>query len=77
MAALGVMAVVIALLLFWRSRIRDEVAGAIIYLLAVALLLMTSLRGWYVTGHDVQTEYRTFQLTMAHGAWRMSTFHSP
>jgi uncharacterized membrane protein len=51
--------------------------AVLIYLLAAALLLMTSLRGWYVTGHDVQTEYRTFQLTLAHGAWRMSEFRSP
>ena len=77
MAALGIMAVVIALLLHWRSRVRDELVAVLIYLLAAALLLMTSLRGWYVTGHDVQTEYRTFQLTMAHGAWHMSTFRSP
>jgi uncharacterized membrane protein len=77
MAALGIMAMVVALLLYWRSQIRDELAAVLIYLLAAALLLMTSLRGWYVTGHDVQTEYRTFQLTMAQGAWHMSTFRSP
>lgn len=77
MAALAIMAVVIALLLHWRSQVRDDLAAVIIYLLAAALLLMTSLRGWYVTGHDVQTEYRTFQLTLAQGAWRMSTFRSP
>jgi uncharacterized membrane protein len=77
MAALGIMAMVIALVLYWRSQIRDELATVLIYLLAAALLLMTSLRGWYVTGHDVQTEYRTFQLTLAQGAWHMSTFRSP
>ena len=24
---------------------------------------MTSLRGWYITGHDIQQEYKVFQLT--------------
>jgi uncharacterized membrane protein len=33
------------------------------------------LRGWYVTGHDVQEEYRVFQLTEAHAHWSMSYFH--
>ena len=51
-------------------------AGAL-YLLSAALLLMTSLRGWSVTGHDIQLEYRVFQLTAAHGKWDMSTFQNP
>lgn len=43
-------------------------------LAALALLLATSLRGWYVTGHDVQKEYFVFRL--AHDAlhWRMEAF---
>jgi len=45
-----------------------------IYSLAVALLLMTSLRGWYITGHDIQREYRVFQLTKSNGNWKMSRF---
>jgi uncharacterized membrane protein len=76
MAALATMAGTLALLLLWRRRIRDALTSVVIYLLSLALLLMTSLRGWYVTGHDIQTEYRTFQLTMAHGGWSMSSFHS-
>ena len=35
---------------------------------------MTSLRGWYVTGHDIQAEYRVFQLTQAHARWDISYF---
>ena len=43
-----------------------------IYCIALAMLLMTSLRGWYVTGHDIQDEYRVFELTKSHGEWNMT-----
>ena len=47
---------------------------AAIYCVSLALLLMTSLRGWYTTGHDIQREYRMFELTLTNGNWRMSRF---
>jgi len=37
---------------------------------------MTSLRGWFVTGHDIQTEYQVFQLTQASGRWEIAAFHN-
>ena len=43
-----------------------------IYFIALAMLLATSLRGWYVTGHDIQSEYRVFELTKSHGDWNIS-----
>ena len=51
--------------------------GAILFLMSVALLFMTSLRGWYVTGHDIQTEYHVFRLTevTAAGVCRISMTH--
>jgi uncharacterized membrane protein len=77
LAALGGVALTLVLTLRWRKRIRDGMIGAALYLLSVALLLVTSLRGWYVTGHDVQLEYRVFQLTEAHGRWDMAYFRNP
>ena len=53
-----------------------RITSATLYLLSLALLLMTSLRGWYVTGHDIQVEYRVFQLTAAHARWDISDFHN-
>jgi uncharacterized membrane protein len=67
--ALACMVVTISLLLRWHRPVRDGIASATIYLVSLALLLMTSLRGWYVTGHDIQLEYRVFQLTAANGHW--------
>jgi uncharacterized membrane protein len=62
-------------LLRWQGQVRDGIVSVTVYFLSLALLLMTSLRGWYVTGHDIQGEYRVFQLTEAHGRWNISYFH--
>jgi uncharacterized membrane protein len=63
-----------AVLLWWRFDIRDSVISIVTYLLGLSLLLSTSLRGWYVTGHDIQREYRVFELTKTHGVWDINNF---
>jgi uncharacterized membrane protein len=40
-----------------------------IYCAALALLLLTSLRGWAITGHDIQSEYDYFELTLGGERW--------
>ena len=76
LAALGGVILTLLLLLHWGRQVRDVVTSVIVYLLSLTLLLMTSLRGWYVTGHDIQTEYRVFQLTEAHGRWDIAYFRN-
>ncbi len=77
LAMLVAAAMMLALLLAWRRSLDARVVTWAVYCLAAALLLMTSLRGWYITGHDIQLEYRVFQLTKANGSWRMSRFNDP
>jgi len=43
-----------------------------VYAMSLALLLANSMRGWFITGHDVLQEYQVFQLTAQHGIWSMS-----
>ncbi len=79
-------AVALAALVLWIGIIAALLIGSrhlglgskltVIYLLAAAFLLMTSLRGWYVTGHDIQYEYQVFQLTSNLGLWQPHTFRS-
>ncbi len=76
LVALGGILVLAVFVLRWRHRVSDGVIGATLYLLSLALLLMTSLRGWFVSGHDIQTEYLAFQLTYAHAHWDMASFHN-
>lgn len=45
-------------------------------MVAAGLLLATSLRGWYVTGHDIQAEFLAFRLTDGAQNWDMSSLPS-
>lgn len=61
--------------LVWYCEKTDEnVVPIALFLLALALLFMTSLRGWYVTGHDIQREFEVFQLTHNAGLWSIARF---
>lgn len=76
LAALVTAVLTLAFMLIWRHKIREATTNIVLYLLSLSLLLMTSLRGWFVTGHDIQTEYQVFQLTIAHGRWDIADFHN-
>lgn len=74
--ALSAVTLTILLHLRWTRLVREGITYLVIYLVSLSLLLSTSLRGWYVTGHDIQEEYRVFQLTEAHGRWDIAYFHN-
>ena len=65
----------IIVLLSRHGQLSEGVISVTVYLISLAILLMTSLRGWYVTGHDIQSEYRFFQLTESHGRW-LTGYHT-
>jgi uncharacterized membrane protein len=58
----------------YAARVHEYTVIAGIFLLALTLLLMTSLRGWFISGHDIQREYFAFQLTKDAGMWSMAAF---
>ena len=64
---------VIVAIFRWRGRVQESTIGVTLYALSLSLLWMTSLRGWYVTGHDVQHEYRAFQLAAIPGLWNVES----
>ncbi|GAA4819555.1 DUF2206 domain-containing protein [Streptomyces ziwulingensis] len=45
-----------------------------LYLAALALLFLASLRGWFITGHDVQTEYLFYRMALGGEYWDVSTY---
>lgn len=51
------------------DRIRPGYVTVILYGMSLALLLMTSLRGWFIAGHDIQREFYVFTLARSLGAW--------
>lgn len=50
--------------------------GWVLGLVSAGLLLATSLRGWVITGHDIQAEYLAFRLTDGAQNWEMSALPS-
>lgn len=76
-AGLLCLTVVSAILLLARYQLRPGVIHLCIYVMGLALLLMTSLRGWLITGHDVQREFRLFQAVLNDGSWSISSFRDP
>jgi uncharacterized membrane protein len=75
--ALAMMALIGVFAIRWLKFTREPVMSVVIYLVSLALLLTTSLRGWYITGHDIQQEFLVFQLTEAHAHWSMVYLHDP
>lgn len=64
----------LAVLMFRRGSVGRDVL--VIYVVSAALLLGTSLRGWYITGHDIQREYIAFLLTNNADHWQMDRYQS-
>ncbi|WP_405451274.1 hypothetical protein [Streptomyces erythrochromogenes] len=75
--ALVVVTALIVLLLLRHARCSPVVLEAGIYAASATLLLLTSLRGWYITGHDIQREYLYFRLTLGGGFWDISAYTDP
>lgn len=76
-ASLVLVAALVVLLLVRHGRCSPAVLEAGIYAASAALLLLTSLRGWYITGHDIQREYLYFRLTLGGGFWDISAYTDP
>jgi uncharacterized membrane protein len=47
-----------------------------VFLAATGLLLATSLRGWTITGHDIQAEFLAFRLTNDAQRWQMGALEN-
>jgi uncharacterized membrane protein len=58
--------------------LRDKIAASLypyaIFFIAIATLFTTSLRSWYISGHDIEREFYVFQLTNTHHIWSMAFY---
>lgn len=63
----GAIAVMFLLLMF-RANLKSIYPYAA-FIFALSVLLSTSLRGWSITGHDIQHEFAVFQITSNNGYW--------
>ncbi|MFJ5922056.1 hypothetical protein ACIQF6_05515 [Kitasatospora sp. NPDC092948] len=72
--ALLVVAALLVMLVVRRRRWPTGVVELGLYLGSASLLLLNSLRGWYITGHDVQREYEFFRLALGGSLWSINTY---
>jgi uncharacterized membrane protein len=61
-------------LLVQRKQLSTSLYPYTLYMICLMILLMTSLRGWIISGHDILLEYHVFELTKEHLHWSMSYF---
>ncbi len=72
MIMLGGMGAYILVLIHYNQECDENTLPTAIFFMALSLLLMTSFRGWFVTGHDIQTETQFFELAKNSGFWNIS-----
>lgn len=68
------MAGVLVMLLISRKELKPLYPYAL-YMIALGVLLSTSLRGWSVTGHDIVHEYQVFHTVASDNLWKVVTEH--
>jgi uncharacterized membrane protein len=77
MMCLGLIAVLVGILALRKQKSDDSVLPIALYMMALTLLLMNSMRGWFVTGHDILLEYHVFTLTNTMHLWNIAIFRDP
>jgi uncharacterized membrane protein len=65
MATYGMVVFILLGVIFNKDRIDAAVPPTTLFFMALAFLLTNSMRGWFVTGHDILLEYHVFILTDA------------
>src|SRR5207237_3505936 len=71
---LGAIAAYSLLLVLLRDKIAVDLYPYAIFFIGIASLFTTSLRSWYITGHDVEIEFYVFLLTNTHHIWNMAFY---
>lgn len=77
MVALCYAAALIVYVFLARQRLSDGIIAWFIFTLGLSVLLMTSMRGWDIVGHDIEREFRVYTLTHTHGFWNIALDRSP
>lgn len=60
-----------------RQRLPNGLLAWLIFVIGFTILLMTSLRGWDIVGHDIEREFRVYTLTHIYGRWDINLDRDP
>lgn len=76
-ATLVFIAVIIISAFLLRRRLTDGTLTWLIFSIGLTILLMTSLRGWDIVGHDIEREFRVYTLTHMNALWDIGLDRNP
>ncbi len=62
------------LLVLFHNKIPVNLYPYALFFIGMASLFTTSLRSWYITGHDIEIEFYVLKLTNTHHIWNMAFF---
>ena len=77
MTTLGFVAGLILYAFLLRRRLPDAVLTWLMFSIGLTILLMTSLRGWDIVGHDIEREFHVYSLTHMHALWNIGLDRDP
>jgi uncharacterized membrane protein len=77
MVTLGSMTALIVYMFLKRQSLPDELIAWLIFSIGLTILLMTSLRGFDIVGHDIQREFRVYTLTHMFEHWDVARDRDP
>lgn len=76
MIMLGGIAAYVFLLVIFRNKLNENIYPYAIFMISLSLLLMLSLRSWYISGFDISKEFQVFQITKEKMLWSMLNFNN-
>jgi uncharacterized membrane protein len=78
MLAYGIAAMLVLVIVFTpKDKMSPSIPPLSLCMMALSFLLMNSMRGWFITGHDILLEYHVFTLVNTAHYWSMSLFQDP
>jgi uncharacterized membrane protein len=78
MIALAIIGILVPIIVFInKDKISPSIPPLSLYMMALSFLLMNSMRGWFITGHDILLEYHVFSLVYVAQHWSMSLYQDP
>ena len=69
--------ILIPIVVLSKDKINSTTPPIILYLLALSFLFANSMRGLFVSGHDILLEFHVFNLTNNAHVWKMALFRDP
>lgn len=73
MIMLGAIAVYVFLVVLFRDKLNENVFPWALWMIGLSLLLMFSMRSWYISGYDIHAEYK-ISLKSLEGYWDINGF---